>query len=79
MRQVPRDGGGSSEERIRHTVKGQPATGRRYSSHLAGQVFTAQFQRKSVLMMHEHHQRRVPLILNDANPGEMHLQFVHTA
>ena len=79
MRQVPRNGRGGPEELIRYTVKGQPVPGRRYWSHPAGQVFVAQFQRKSVLMMREHHQRRIPLILNDANPGEMHLQFVHTA
>jgi hypothetical protein len=29
-------------------------------------------------MMLWHHLRQLRLILNDADPGEMHLQFVHT-
>ncbi|MBO6757896.1 MAG: hypothetical protein JJ902_16295 [Roseibium sp.] len=52
---------------------------RRLSSHPKGRTRIAQTRRKSVLMIGAHHLRRISLILSDAFPGEMHLQFVQRA
>ncbi|MBO6755521.1 MAG: hypothetical protein JJ902_04290 [Roseibium sp.] len=52
---------------------------RRSSSHPKGRTCIAQTRRKSVLMMGAHHLRRMSLILDDAFPGEMHLQCAHRA
>ncbi|XYK81334.1 MAG: hypothetical protein ROO70_03755 [Labrenzia sp.] len=79
MRQVPRYGGDGPAERIGHTLQGLSVSDRRFLSNPRGRVSIPQFRRKSVLMMHKHHHHQISLILKDANPGEMHLQFAHTA
>ncbi|MBO6754795.1 MAG: hypothetical protein JJ902_00570 [Roseibium sp.] len=50
-----------------------------FSSHPKGRARIAQTQRKSDLRMGPRHLRRMSLILDDAFPGEMHLQSVHRA
>ncbi|POF29728.1 hypothetical protein [Roseibium marinum] len=79
MRKEAGDGREGSAERIGDTVKDFFASDRSLLSHPKDRVSIAQSQRQSVLMMGRHHLHRNDLILNDAAPGEMHLQLVHTA
>jgi hypothetical protein len=62
----------------RDTYKGLFAPVRWVLSHPQGRTCIAQSLRDPVSMMLQHHLRQLRLILNYANPGEMHLQCVRT-
>ena len=77
--QTAKNGGNGPAERMAYTFKGIFPSDCRRVVHPNGPGLHRPTSRQFWLDDAPHRLRQLYLVLNDAFPGEMHLQFVHTA